>query len=226
MEKQPLPLSELYKKNYRFPHFFFFFFISFQAGRFGFIQLLIYIGSTLSYYALVRHTPLWWQALWTEVCVCVRALLFSPDHHPDRLADRNQLLLSGGGTQLLREEGGVDPGQAEGDGIFNDMLGLRIDGVSNRSSAGTVAVRPPCVLRGRGKHLAGKEIAEEEFAGQQSAKCSSTKGNHAAVPVLPQDVQPVFPSLTSPLCARWRWTSIVQVSDLKKMMEDESSWGF
>lgn len=30
----------------------------FQAGKFSFIQLIIYIGSTLSYYALVRdHTP-------------------------------------------------------------------------------------------------------------------------------------------------------------------------
>lgn len=34
------------------------FFSSFlpQAGRFSFIQLIIYIGSTLSYYALVRDS--------------------------------------------------------------------------------------------------------------------------------------------------------------------------
>lgn len=30
----------------------------FQAGRFSFIQLIIYIGSTLSYYALVSQLDL------------------------------------------------------------------------------------------------------------------------------------------------------------------------
>lgn len=132
------------------------------------------------------------------MCVCARFAFF-PDDHPSRLADRNQLLLRGGRAQLLREESGVGPGQAEGDGVFmSDLFGLRLGCVSNRSSAGTVAVHHPCVLCGRARHLASQEIAEEEFAGQQSAQSSATKGNHAAVLVLPQDVRPLFPTLTSP----------------------------
>lgn len=59
-----------------------------------------------------------WDACSTEVCVC--AFPFFPDDHPDRLAHRNQLLLGGGRTQLLREESGVGSRQAEGDGISDD----------------------------------------------------------------------------------------------------------
>ncbi|CAG09653.1 unnamed protein product [Tetraodon nigroviridis] len=71
----------------------------------------------------------------------IHAVVLRSDDHPDRLAHRNQLLLGGGGTQLLREE-----------------------------------VCPPRVLRGQARHLAGEEISEEEFAGQQTAARPAAKG--------------------------------------------------
>lgn len=61
----------------------------------------------------------------------------------------------------------------------------------------TVAVRPPRVLCRWAWHLAREEVAEEERTGQQIAKRSTTKGDHAAAPVLPSLVLSLFPNITS-----------------------------
>lgn len=112
----------------------------------------------------------------SEVCV-FRVVSFSPpDDHPDRLAHRNQLLLGGGGTQLLREEGGVGSGQAEGGGRLSRQVGPPTSEPLTGNLL-AVAVRPPRVLRGQARHLAGEEISEEEFAGQQTAARPAAKGN-------------------------------------------------
>ena len=116
------------------------------------------------------------------VCVCVCVSLDDPD---DRLADRDQLLLRRGRTELLWEESGVGPGPTEGDGC--DVVSQCGCKPAVRQCwflilylLSGVAVHPLRVLRGREQHPTGEEISEEKFTGRQSDFCSAAQGEPAA----------------------------------------------
>lgn len=129
---------------------------------------------------------------------------FPPDDHVDRLADWNQLLLCGGRTELLWEEGGGSPGQTEGDEWF-DMtcvnqlsnflqfhtnkyyilihFQIAVDCDHSERLSGwcdCVAVHPLCVLHRREQHSTSEEITEEKFTRRQGGICSATQGTPAA----------------------------------------------